>query len=81
MKGVKGVLVYSNLRNKKYNLEDVFRIPNHEQNAFYLEFDESYDHLVDIFSSNGKIIYCWEKCPYLKYVFDLWCKRKEKVDE
>lgn len=70
------MLVYSNLKHLNYDLKDVFRIPNHEQNAFYLSFEESYDFLIDIFPSNGKIIYCWKKTPYLKQLFDLWCKRK-----
>ena len=72
--------VYSKFKNKYYDLNDVFKIVDPRQNAFYLQFENAYDYLVDVVGSEKKLVLCWLKSPYLKEMFDLWNKEKERMN-
>ena len=72
--------VYSKLRNGFYNTEDVIPIKNWKQYTFYLSFDDSYDDLVDVYNNCGKTVFCFKRSDHIKKVFDLWCKKKELIE-
>lgn len=67
----------SNLSGKKYYSEDVWYIPNMQQNYKYLNSGKAYSSLVDIVcGKDGKLIFVWEKNKTMKDLYNAWCNRE-----